>query len=166
MVDEVDSILLDESNQPLIMGFATDDVLLRSRLKISDKVVTNLRGCPAYYASGEPIPVEIQERYPGDFTTNVIAARKALEFTDAGQEKAVQMLGRLLPPPPISCLLWFTLPPVEGIRPARVHRVHLSPCRVSLGCQWLSELFRQAHLPTRCGTMKSLGGRWFSRASR
>ena len=94
IVDEVDSILLDESNQPLIMGFPTDDALLRARLEISDKIVTNLKGCPAYYASGEPIPIEIQEKYPGDFTTNVIASRKSLEFTDAGQEKVVHMLGR------------------------------------------------------------------------
>jgi preprotein translocase subunit SecA len=93
MIDEVDSILLDESNQPLIMGFPIEDELLKSRLEISDKVVSSLRGCPTYYASGEPIPVDLQERYPGDFTTDVMAARKSLEFTDAGQEKVVQMLG-------------------------------------------------------------------------
>lgn len=38
IVDEVDSILLDESNQPLIFASPVDDAAVRSRLSLSNMV--------------------------------------------------------------------------------------------------------------------------------
>lgn len=56
-------------------------------------MVGNLTGCRYYYKSGEPIPVQMQERFGGDFTTDVTRGQKTVEFTDQGQAKVVAMLG-------------------------------------------------------------------------
>jgi len=107
IIDEADSILIDEAVNPLILG-ETEQLTEAERhnIEIATEIASCMRQCPDRKRDGTVILLEDQEEFGGDFACNVV--KRMVSLTLDGQNKLLSLLvaKKLLPPNADANALW------------------------------------------------------------